>query len=156
MVQIVNGRQASRAGFNTRGEPVEHSGPVGEIRLLPAFSLEGKNTVQVRSLVRFDSRYGPVRAGDVFTAEEGYAQGLIRDRKVERVPEDLRPERTQVIQEAPKKKALESSQPSSSESRNPSAPESTPVDGQAKPSALSRVGRAARKLTRTTREPAAK
>jgi hypothetical protein len=104
--------------------------------------------MQVRARVRFDSKYGPVRPGDIFTAEEGYVQGLLRDNLVTKVPEDLRPDRRQVIQEAPRTKKDESL------ANPPQA--SMQDDGPVKPLPSSRAGRASRRATRSTAGRAAK
>ena len=55
--------------------------------------------MQVRARVTFQSRYGFIRTGEVFTAEEGYGQQLIIGGKVEREGRpEMKPERRQAAQ----------------------------------------------------------
>lgn len=108
--------------------------------------------MQVRALKTFQSRYGFIRNGEIFTAEDHYARDLMTRAMVKELKPDksapLAPDRTQVLPGAPLKKDEPTQRPSESASQ--------PEDGQAKPSALSRVARRLRKRTSSTRAPAVK
>jgi hypothetical protein len=105
--------------------------------------------MQVRAKVTFQSQYGLVRSGEVFSAEEHYANQLLKGGKVTREPDELREplkvDRTQHFKDAPLKKDQPTPQPSASENQ--------PDDGAERPSLLSRAGRRLRKPTSDTAEP---
>jgi hypothetical protein len=113
---------------------------------------EGAKTMQMRAIVTFQSRYGFIRTGEVFTAEDGYAQQLRIGGKAVYEPEERKPDRTQHFPAAPEKKTDDPvpSTPPPSESERPK------VSGTVQPSALSRAVRRLTKKTPTTRGTAAK
>jgi hypothetical protein len=136
--------------FNARGEAVDRLPPPIEAAKIA----EGATTMRVRAIATFQGRYGFVRTGEIFLAEDAYAHDLIAKKKVKLEPERQQPEpdRKQAHPEAPRKKT-EPTEPPASESHASAAPK---ADGPAKPSVLSRAGRAVRRVTRPGRAAAPK
>jgi hypothetical protein len=134
--------------FNAAGEPVDPSAPAPEYTKRRRFSLDGVKTMQVRAKTTFQSRYGFIRAGEVFTAEEGYGQQLIIGGKVVREGGEMKPDRRQTHTEAPLKKDDPMPPPPASEN---------PKDaGTEKRSLLSRAVRRRPVRTPTIADPAVK
>lgn len=88
--------------------------------------------MQLRAAATFQSRYGFIRTGEVFTAEETYGQQLVIGGKATKMPDRVEPSRRQVIPEAPQKKDEPTFDPP------PPASESPKEDGQVKRSRSSR------------------
>jgi hypothetical protein len=152
MIATEKGRRSTKH-FNLLGQEIANSAPAGEIRPQRAFSFEGKKTMQVRALKRFESRYGPIRIGEIFTAEQSYGVYLVSKLMAEEIKPDKselrQPDRRQVIPGAPLKK-------NETEPPPPSDTEKPQDDGPERPSALSRAARRLRKRTPSTRAPAVK
>ena len=111
--------------------------------------------MQLRAERTFLSRYGMIRMGQNFSAEPGYGQQLVAGGKAKPVPTPLQPDRNQAFKRAPltKEKKELPTEPPASESPNTAVPQD---DGSARPSLLSRAGRALRKKTPTTAAPVAR
>ncbi len=110
--------------------------------------------MQCRALKTFQSRYGFIRTGEIFTAEEHIGKDYLNRGMVKIEPDRpdrsqlLKPDRTQVLPEAPLKKDEPTPRPPESEKQQ--------EGGQERPSVLSRAARRLRRKTASTPAPAAK
>lgn len=110
---------------------------------------------ECKALRTFNSdKYGFIRMGSRFSSEKGYAQELRTRGLIEILPDPLEPARVQAHPLAPrvqgKDPPADPPPPAASSMADP------PADGEATPSALSRVGRALRRRTATTSKADAK
>jgi hypothetical protein len=107
--------------------------------------------MQLRATRTFKSRYGMIRNGQNFTAENSYGNDLISSGKAQEIRVDVpRPARVQAFTGAERNKGKDEPEIPPDPANQNSA--DLKDDGQARPSALSRVGRALRRRTRTTAE----
>jgi hypothetical protein len=102
--------------------------------------------MQLRALTTFKSRYGMIRSGQNFTAEQAYGRDLVNGKKAMEIEVQMpRPGRTQAFKAAPANKGKDEPAPS------PEPNMADPADaGEARPASSSRAGRASRRRTRST------
>lgn len=110
-------------------------------------------TVRCRARVRFNSNYGPVRAGDIFWSEPTYAEQMRRRGNVTLVEAaDVRPSRRQAFPIAPAtKEGAPGKEPAPAEQQPapPAAPSEgeAPAAGTARPASASPRDRRSRRKT---------
>ena len=106
-------------------------------------------SLQCKALKTFNStQYGFIRTGARFTSEHGYAMQLRANGLIEILNEPNQPQRVQAFGTAPVTQGKEQAPSAPPPARpNSAAP---PADGEAKPSLLSRAGRALQRPTAST------
>lgn len=107
-----------------------------------------------RALRTFESKYGPLRAGERVTVDPAYFNDVNRrGPMLEEVRPNLEPPRRQVLPGAPQKKDATTDVPEPlPSSPQPPSSDAPPIDGSARPASSSRAAPRSRKRMLATPE----